>query len=329
MDLERADPPHVQGITPVVDAERARSEALLRYRFTSTKFQGPSQRGARPTLVTCLWVNGTEVTRGPGRGHWMRLHTDRFDVAPYLQPGDNVIAVAARHYGRANPWWMPAVATYGLGARRIRLRGTPRVRLVGQQRVLALALEQGMDDRGGSRHQRPTRRAARHRVCYPAVGRRRSSTTPIGAAAVELSTNHVGWPGHHHPPSSPYGALTASPLPPLRGRSVEGRAIARATVVDDGATRRPIQLRTSPPTSGTSNAGTDASPWPFTVPCRAGRAEIVMVDLGEETAGHLQLELEAAEGTMVDASRRRGTRRRRQSGSARPTQRLPVRRARQ
>jgi hypothetical protein len=39
------------------------------------------------------WVNGTEVGRGPIRSQPRRLRYDEYDVAAYLRPGRNVLAV--------------------------------------------------------------------------------------------------------------------------------------------------------------------------------------------------------------------------------------------
>ena len=63
-----------------------------------------------------LRVNGEEVARGPVRSDPRRAHYDVVDLAPHLRTGENVIAIVARHFGRATSWWMPAPPTYSLGA---------------------------------------------------------------------------------------------------------------------------------------------------------------------------------------------------------------------
>jgi alpha-L-rhamnosidase len=57
-----------------------------------------------PTRITVdtrymLWVNGRFVGRGPVRSDPAWLYYDKFDLAPYLKPGRNVIAVLVEHYG--------------------------------------------------------------------------------------------------------------------------------------------------------------------------------------------------------------------------------------
>src|SRR5204863_6987132 len=44
-----------------------------------------------------LWVNGRFVGRGPARSDPAWLYYDRFDLAPSLRKGDNLIAVLVWH----------------------------------------------------------------------------------------------------------------------------------------------------------------------------------------------------------------------------------------
>lgn len=62
-----------------------------------------------------LYVNGTEVVRGPARSAPERLSYIEVDLAPHLRSGENVIAALVRFYGRPNPWWMPAAPSNQLG----------------------------------------------------------------------------------------------------------------------------------------------------------------------------------------------------------------------
>ncbi|MCF2533137.1 alpha-L-rhamnosidase-related protein [Yinghuangia soli] len=54
-----------------------------------------------------LWVNGTEVSRGPVRANPRQQPYDDVDLAPYLRPGANAVAVLAWRYDGPKPWWMP------------------------------------------------------------------------------------------------------------------------------------------------------------------------------------------------------------------------------
>jgi hypothetical protein len=62
-----------------------------------------------------LWVNGAEVGRGPIRSQPRRLRYDEHDIAPYLRPGRNVVAVLVTYYGHANSFWQPAASSGVMG----------------------------------------------------------------------------------------------------------------------------------------------------------------------------------------------------------------------
>lgn len=73
--------------------------ARARRRFTLD--QVPASAVLR---ITCsghylLWVNGTDVARGPERSEPWRKRYDVIDISPHLRPGENVLAVQLIHYG--------------------------------------------------------------------------------------------------------------------------------------------------------------------------------------------------------------------------------------
>ena len=293
-------PLQFEGATTSLDRDRARTEALLRRTFVLDKV--PASVPARCTADSryALWVNGLEVTRGPVRGHWMRMHVDHFDLAPYLRVGANVIAVQARHYAKANPWWMPAVPTFGLGAGAFAFEARIGDEWIVSDATWVVHTSEAWNEataRGISAQPPEVVDAS----LLPSGWREPDFDDTAWSAAVELSTNHVGWPGHHHPPSAPYGALQASPLPPLGGRILTGTPIARAEVgartdLDDDPVLRAAADEES--IDGWQDA---RLAWPLTISPQAGQAETILIDLGEETAGHLGLEIEAPAGAQVDA----------------------------
>ena len=63
-----------------------------------------------------LYVNGTEIGRGPVRSDPRAARYDMVDLAAHLKPGTNVIAITARHFGVATSWWIPVPPSYSLGA---------------------------------------------------------------------------------------------------------------------------------------------------------------------------------------------------------------------
>ncbi|MCB8991145.1 MAG: hypothetical protein H6665_11025 [Ardenticatenaceae bacterium] len=52
-----------------------------------------------------LFVNGRLVGRGPARNHPAHQQADPYNLAPYLQPGRNVIAALVHSYGRETAWY--------------------------------------------------------------------------------------------------------------------------------------------------------------------------------------------------------------------------------
>jgi hypothetical protein len=63
-----------------------------------------------------LWVNGTEIGRGPIRSQPRRLRYDSYDIADHLRPGRNGVAVLVTYDGHADSFWQP-VATSGVMGR--------------------------------------------------------------------------------------------------------------------------------------------------------------------------------------------------------------------
>ncbi|MCX7176521.1 MAG: family 78 glycoside hydrolase catalytic domain [Proteobacteria bacterium] len=92
---------------------------MFRRRFDVS---GPVE--SAPVVVTAdgryqLFINGVLIGRGPARSASAQAVLDPYDLAPWLTPGPNVIAVLAHSYGRNTAWyelpgWDPARA-FGCG----------------------------------------------------------------------------------------------------------------------------------------------------------------------------------------------------------------------
>jgi hypothetical protein len=69
----------------------------------------PAEAPARWCAVSrvALWVNGAEVGRGPVRSNPRHQPADDRDLAPFLRPGENVVAALATSYSAATPWYLP------------------------------------------------------------------------------------------------------------------------------------------------------------------------------------------------------------------------------
>jgi alpha-L-rhamnosidase len=73
-----------------------------------------------------LWVNGTELGRGPSRSQPHRRTADLIDIAPALVSGPNVIVALVTFYGSDNAHWQRASVVDGLGSRPCFVVDTPR-----------------------------------------------------------------------------------------------------------------------------------------------------------------------------------------------------------
>jgi hypothetical protein len=294
----RPTPVTLKGTEPHVDLEAARSWVLFRRRLHVDTV--PARVPARLTADSryALWVNGQLVARGPVRGHPQLLRADVVDLTPWLVPGDNTLAVLARHFGQANAWWMPASPTYGLG---------------GGAFVFEAALGNGellVSDASWRCLEPPAWAVTRAggiagvapEVCdgraLPA-GWQLPDFDDVGwSAAIELGTQHVGWSGSHHPPSLPYGALRTRPIPQLGGGERAGRIVALGVGRDGGGAidDDPVKQAARDERSVTSWERRDDT----AVELVAG-LHVVIVDFGEQVAGHVRVALDAPAGTTVDA----------------------------
>ncbi|MFN8467661.1 MAG: alpha-L-rhamnosidase N-terminal domain-containing protein [Caldilineaceae bacterium] len=98
-----------------IDPHAPEAHGLFRKRVTLGSV--PERVPARITADSryALFVNGQEVGRGPVRSQPRRLHYDFYDLAPYLQAGENILAVYVKYYGTPKSFWMPAAPNLTLG----------------------------------------------------------------------------------------------------------------------------------------------------------------------------------------------------------------------
>ncbi|MBC6995842.1 family 78 glycoside hydrolase catalytic domain [Neolewinella lacunae] len=84
----------------------SREFAVLHFRRTFSLEAVPD---SLPVLVSAdnryqLFVNGRRVGEGPARGDLLHWRYETYDLGPYLQPGNNVIAAQVWNYGVDGPW---------------------------------------------------------------------------------------------------------------------------------------------------------------------------------------------------------------------------------
>ena len=97
------------------EAHQPESHGLFRKVFHLNSV--PDRAPARMTADSryALFVNGREVSRGPIRSQPRRMFYDLVDLAPYLRPGENIIAAYVKYYGSPKSFWMPAAPNILLG----------------------------------------------------------------------------------------------------------------------------------------------------------------------------------------------------------------------
>ncbi len=243
-----------------------------------------------------LAVNGVEVARGPVRSDPRRPHEDVVDLGPHLRPGENVLAVTARHFGRATSWWIPAPPTYTLGAGSVVFEA-----LVGDEWVVSDGTWRSAEgsawtavDIPGDVASLPLESfdARRHPWGWDAPGFDDSTW----AAATEILPFHTGARGDLHPPSTPFGAIA----PPVRN-AFPGGAVhtahlaATATVSGSAPGPDPVRQVLADEQRSAADAGTAPGGTP------EDAVTLLSFDLGRVAAGTVRLEVAGAtSGTVID-----------------------------
>jgi len=251
-----------------------------------------------------VWVNGHEVARGPVRSDARSTRCEVASVAEHLVAGPNAIAVLARYYGTATPWWLSTPVTLGLGggAVAVELRFPDGDAIGTDERWRALP----------GTAWTPARRAAEDGSGFlPEIVDARE--LPVGwtevdfddgdwAPAEPIDPVNDGYLGVQQPPSDPFGPLSPRPVPQLAG---EVRGPARATLTpaasdagdragaDDPIARVLADQETADP-ARRAEVTVDA---PVEIP--AGH-HLVALDFGRTVAGTVRLDLDAAAGAQVD-----------------------------
>jgi len=236
-----------------------------------------------------LRVNGVELARGPVRSDPRAAHYDVVDLAPYLVSGDNVLAIVARHFGRATSWWMPAPPTYSMGSGSLVFEA-----LVGDEWIVS-------DRSWTTAPQSPWTPVAipgdvaclpiewfDARV-HPDGWDRPGFDASAWKGAREITPFSTGGHGDPHPPSEPFGMLR----PPVRV-AFTGGAVHEAALVGSGpvmgAALSDDPVRQVLADEDCVRAGAGEAP-----------AELLRFDLGRIAAGTVRLHVRGATaGTVID-----------------------------
>ncbi len=295
-----------------VDPHAKEAHGLFRKRITLARV--PDRVPARITADSryALFVNGKEVGRGPVRSQPRRLHYDIYDLAPYLQAGDNILAVYVKYYGTPKSFWMPAAPNLTLG------------------RTGILVFEANLGD-GGWVVSDPSWKAHKAEGWSEDWRNGPGGTTGVieGGVPVEVFDARLfapGWQGANfddgawgsaqvvpavhiggfartQPPTDPYGPMFPRTIAPLGGeimlpKAVRIEPLAGAVDTTLGSPVKRVEASIAIPPRGAPVEG--QLPLALNVP-RGGSVRVVL-DMGRITAGAVQFAVSAPAGTVLDFS---------------------------
>jgi hypothetical protein len=276
------------------------SRTLFRREFTleAVPAHAPARLVADSRYV--LFVNGTEVGRGPIRSQPRRARFDAYDLAPLLRTGANTVTAIVTYYGSANAFWQPAVASGPLGTD---ANLVFEVDLGGE--ILATD-----DEWRVHRPEAWTVFPKNHLDGIP-VDRVEAALIPEGwhetgfddaawLPATILRTDHIGGFGRSQPPTDPYGSLLERSIGALGGSDVHPVSITTSTVAV-------IEIPSPDRPTAVVLGAVDGQPrptgdirLPLTTTRGSGEWQHVVLDFGRVVAGYLTLDVTAPAGTIFD-----------------------------
>ncbi|MEV0011202.1 family 78 glycoside hydrolase catalytic domain [Streptomyces sp. NPDC047973] len=278
---------------------RGFSRVLFRkeFRIGSVPMTVPLRLTADSRFV--VWVNGKEAGRGPVRAQPRRWRYETFDIAPFLEPGPNVVAVLVTYYGNATSWWFGAAPEDGIN---------------GDACLVLDCLPGGPDELVSDASWRVHRSTAWHSLgtfgvpCEVLDARE----LPTGwtcpgfddsrwSTATVLTARHWGGLGRSRPPVSPYGKLLPRPIAVLGGDTIRP-----AAVLDARLRQKPVWASEHPGSRVVQHLESPGDPvctegrLPLSAALDADRTLDAVIDFGAMTAGFVELVVDAPAGTVFE-----------------------------
>ena len=304
-------PAPARGMPGMEQAEPNRPEVHALFRKT---FSIDSVPGRAPTRITAdsrylLYLNGREVSRGPIRSQPRRMFYDLFDLAPYLQAGENVLAVYVTYYGSPKSFWMPAPPTMSLGKTGVMVfeANLGSSWLVSDDSWKAHKSNAWSEEWKINAHLHFMEEgipvevfdARRFPFGWEQPGFEDSAWQP----AVMITTRSMVGAGRSQPPAEPYGPLHPRPIGKLGGEclvpvstGVQTFSGDVAEKIGDPVRRLEAALKLSP-----AGAARSAS-LPVVVDVPGESSARITFDMGRVVMGQVQFELSAPAGTVLDFS---------------------------
>ena len=294
---------------PSFAAGQPRPPAHALFRRALHLDQVPQRAPARLTADSryALYVNGREAARGPVRSQPRRLHYDLLDLAPYLQPGKNVIAVYVRYYGLPTSFWMPAVPNMRLGRTGVLVFEADLSEagwLTSDEEWKTLSVDAWAEEQAGGPGDHvaggvPVEMFDARRC--PAGWQETEFDDSAWPSAQVVPAIHIGGFARTQPPADPYGPLYPRPIAPLGGEMRVPATLQLDTLAGqvDASIHGPasrVAFTMALPVSHTSQPKS----LPITVDLAASGPVRLMLDMGRIVSGTVKFELEAPAGTVLD-----------------------------
>ncbi len=256
-----------------------------------------------------LFVNGREVFRGPIRSQPRRMYYDLFDLAPYLQRGENVLAVYVKYYGTPKSYWMPAVPNLTLGKTGVMVFEADLGAagwLVSDASWKARKSD-AWTDNASSGSTDPSGGGVPIELFdarqFPHGWQARDFDDSGWGAAQVVPAMHIGGFARTQPPTDPYGPLYPRPIAKLNGE-LRMPVAFRAEVLDGqidseiGSPIRRVEAAHGRPVTSTSKT----TQLPLRVDVPADGVARLTIDMGRIVSGLVQFEIDAPSGMTLDLS---------------------------
>lgn len=184
-----------------------------------------------------LYLNGTELSRGPVRSEAGLLVYDEVDLSPAVRPGRNVLTALVRHYGSAVAHWKPSGAMGSVGQGGFLLEGAlggdgaGAVDISTDKRwfVWTAGYRPGIDKPWGGSPASEIVDLADLPTGWPAPDSADGWQPAVVCAPAGLSVHDV------RPPAGPFFELRPRAIAPLTARPIDIGAPVAGGTVDPGA----------------------------------------------------------------------------------------------
>jgi alpha-L-rhamnosidase len=266
----------------------------------------PERAPARITADSryALFVNGQEVFRGPVRSQPRRLFYDLFDLAPYLQAGQNTIAIYVKYYGRANSFWIPAAPNSVLGRSGVLVFEAdlgPAGWLVSDPSWKARKFEAWSSVEGSNMVSAGVPVEVFDARKMPTGWREADFDDSEWGNARPVPAVHIGGFAHTQPPTDPYGPLYPRTIAKLDGDIRQPQSVRAEKLQGDVDTSVSAPIERVNASIGVAAEPLDgADTLPLELAIQPGRPARLLLDMGGIVSGLVQLRVSAPAGMVFD-----------------------------